>query len=466
MDMTVALQLGKRIVSMRYEDLPPEAIHWAKVSFIDAIGCALAAVDEEAPRIAERVLCAAGSGGASLVWGTTRRASVLDAATINGTAAHALDYDDVGLSIAGHPTVPILPGLFALAESVGASGRDVLLAFVAGFETQSRLGLAVNPYHYESGWHPTSTLGVFGATAACARLLGLDAERTATALATATSLAAGLKANFGTMTKPLHTGQCTRHGAYAALLAREGFTASHQAFEHKQGFFQLFNGAGHYDPSKVLENWANPLDIVDPGVGLKQYPCCASTHSPIDATLMLREKHGLTPECIAKIESVTHTRNLDHTNRPDPRSTLDAKFSVQYCVARALAQGSVSSADFENDAFLDPQIRALMSRVEARPHAHAPRSMDDHFECEVIVTTTDGKVYAQKFSKPLRGPQNLAPSDRLESKFNDCAAKALGPEAIPRLYAALQAFEALSDARALATLMAESTRRAAQRAAA
>jgi 2-methylcitrate dehydratase PrpD len=130
--MTVAAELGRRIVAMRYEDLPPEALRWAKISLIDTIGCALAAVDEEAPRIAERVLAEGSADGPSLVWGTGRRVRVLDAAVINGTAAHALDYDDVGSSIAGHPSIPILPGIVALGEALGASGRDLLLAFVVG----------------------------------------------------------------------------------------------------------------------------------------------------------------------------------------------------------------------------------------------------------------------------------------------------------------------------------------------
>ncbi|MBI3041891.1 MAG: MmgE/PrpD family protein [Betaproteobacteria bacterium] len=456
--MTIAAELAKRIVAMRYEDLPSDAVHWAKLSFTDTIGCALAAVDEEAPRIAERVLTSGDGSGPSLIWGSNRRVSALDAATINGAAAHALDYDDVGLSIAGHPTVPVFPGALALGEALGASGRDVVLAYVAGFETQSRLGHAVNIHHYEKGWHPTATLGVFGGTAACARLLGLTVEQTTTALAIAVSLSAGVKANFGTMMKPLHAGQSTRHGVYAALLAREGFTANPAAFEDKQGFLEVFNGAGNYAAGRIFANWAKPLDIVQPGVGLKQYPCCASTHSPIDAMLTLREKHKLTPGRVAKIESITHKRNLVHTDRPDPRSTLDAKFSVQYCVARALIDGEVTLAHFEGDAYRDPEVRKLLGRIEVRPHAHDPRGMEDHFECKLIVTTADGKTYSAQVDQPLRGPQNLAPPDRLEAKFRDCASRALRADAISRVYDALGSFESLADVRELAHVMASSVK--------
>jgi 2-methylcitrate dehydratase PrpD len=387
---------------------------------------------------------------------------VLDAAVINGTAAHALDYDDVGSSIGGHPSIPILPGILALGEGLGASGRDLVLAFVVGWETEARIGHAVNMHHYEKGWHPTATLGVFGGTAGAARLLGLDAERTATALAIAVSLAAGVKSNFGSMTKPLHAGQSTRHGVYAALLAREGFTAQAEAFEHKQGFFEVFNGAGTYDASRIFARWADPLDILDPGVGLKQYPCCASTHSAIDATLLLREKHGLTPERVARIESITHARALAHTNRPDPKSTLDAKFSVQYCIARALAHGEVTFAHFEGESFRDPQIRELLRRIEARPHAHEPRGqgMEEHFECDLHVTTREGERLSAHVDQPLRGPRNLTPPDRLESKFRDCAERALRGETVAPVYEALGRIETCADVRELTRLMADSVKAA------
>jgi len=456
--MTFSTQLAQLICAMKYEDLPAEAVRWAKISLVDTLGCALAGIDEDTARIARKVLAGARDDGPSLIWGTTQRVLPLEAATINGTASHALDYDDCNNSMAGHPSAALFPAILAIGEELGRSGRDAILAYVAGFETQARLGHAVHMHHYEKGWHPTATLGIFGATAASARLLRLNEPQTATALGIAVSLAAGVKANFGTMVKPLHAGQCSRNGLYAALLAKEGFTASAEAFEHKQGFFEVFNGAGHYAASRALENWANPLEVLAPGVGLKQYPCCASTHSAIDAMISLRQQHQLTPEKVARIESVTHERALVHTNRPDPRSTLDAKFSVQYCVARALLHGDVGFAHFEGDAYRDPQVRQLLQRIAARPHAHQPRGMDEHFECEIIVTTTDGQRHTARVEQPLRGPQNLVPPDRLESKFRDCAAKSLESGAIGRVYAMLQSFEMLDDVRQGTKLLAGSVR--------
>ncbi len=465
--MTIAAELAKRIVAMRYEDLPAEAVRWAKISFIDTIGCAFAGIDEPCAQIARRVLTAGRSGGDSLVWGTTLRTAALDAAAINGTTSHALDYDDCNNALAGHPSAVLLPAALALGEQLGASGREVVLAYVTGFETQGKVAHAVHLHHYEKGWHPTATLGIFGAAAASAKLLGLDAAQTATALAIAASLSSGIKANFGTMTKPLHAGECTRNGLYAALLAREGFTACPEVFEHKHGFFEVFNGAGNYDAAKTLAGWASPLEILSPGVGLKQYPCCGSTHSAIDAMLILRERHKLTPDKVAKIESITHDRALAHTDRADPRSVLDAKFSVQYCVARALMHGDVAFEHFVGEAYADPEVQKLLKRIVARPHDYQPKGMYEHFEGEVVVTTTDGQRYSARVEQPLRGPQNSAPPDRLQQKFNECAARALVPTAIGRVYDVLDRFETLADVRELTRLMAESVAaRTAQRAAA
>jgi 2-methylcitrate dehydratase PrpD len=452
--LTFAQELAQRIVAMRYRDLPADAVHWAKVAIIDTVACTLAGAREDATRIAETVAATYGGAGETALWGTPRRASVLDAALINGTAGHALDYDDVNNTIGGHPSVPLLPAIVALGEMINARGEDIVLAYVTGFEAQAAIGKAVNVYHYRKGWHPTATLGVFGATAACARLLNLDAARTTTALAIAASLSSGIKANFGTMTKPLHAGHCSRNGLYAALMAKEGFTAAADAFEHPHGYFELFNGAGNYDAQKALATWANPLDVLNPGIGLKQYPCCASTHSSIDAALILRERHQLTPERIAKIETVTHAPALAHTNRPDPKTALDAKFSVQYCVSRALMNGAVTFDHFEDSALAQPELRALLSRVTSNTHATPPQGMKDHYQGVVNITTVDGQTFSARVDQPLRGPQNLTPPDKLESKFRDCALRALRPDAVPRLWEQLQTLETLANVRELTHSMA------------
>lgn len=452
--MTLAQELGARIQAIGFAALPDEAVHWAKVGILDTVGVTLAGASEPCARIAARV---AGAGtGPALVFGTRQGAAPADAALINGTAAHALDFDDCSNTLGGHPSAPMLPALFALAEGRTMSGADFVAAYVAGFETETRIARAVNFHHYEKGWHPTATLGSFGATAACAHLLRLTPEQTAIALAIAASFASGIKANFGTMTKPLHVGHCARNGLTAALLAAEGFTANPAAFEHSQGFFLVFNGAGNFDPEAVLRDWAAPLDIIRPGIAIKQYPCCGSTHPAIDALLALRAAHGLTVAEVERVTSWTHPRRLAHTNRPDPQSALDAKFSVQYCLARALAEGRVVLSHFMGDAYSDPAIRALLPRIEAAPHPAMAMADTAHFGAEIRVLTKDGRELAHKVDRPAgRTAENPLPEAVLEAKFLDCAARSLRPEAARRALDLLRRLDTLADVAVLRDTLAE-----------
>jgi 2-methylcitrate dehydratase PrpD len=456
--MTLALELATRINALRYESLPSEAVHWAKVGILDTVGVTLAGAREDCTRIVESV---SGRGaGPSLIFGGSRRTAPLEAALVNGTAAHALDYDDMTNRLGGHPSAPILPALFALADETGASGRDFIAAYVAGFETECKLGLGVHWHHYTKGWHPTATLGIFGAAAACAKLLKLSDEKTATALSIAASLAAGIKANFGTMVKPLHIGQCTHNGLFAALLAREGFSAGDRVFEHKQGFFNVFNGEGNYDAGKILPDWEKPLDIVTPGIAVKQYPCCGSTHSALDAMLKLAREHKPAPEDIERVDVWTHSRRLEHTNRPEPKSDLDAKFSVQYCMVRALLDRRIAIEHFEGSAYEEPAVRKLLPRVHAAPYTTAQFPADNHFGAEVRIALRGGRVLSAKVDQPAgRTSDNPLPAGLLKEKFENCAARVLPRERIAPLYSAIQGFENLKDARAVTALIAGETRR-------
>ncbi len=451
--MPLTLELAKRINALRYENLPPEAVHQAKVGILDTIGVTLAGSTDASARIVARSL--ASSTGPSLIFGSRTRVGALDAALINGTASHALDFDDCNNTLGGHPSAPILPALFALADEQGASGRDFIAAYVAGFETECKIALGVNFHHYMHGWHPTVTIGIFGTAAACARLLRLDSAQTATALAIAASLAAGIKANFGTMVKPLHIGQCARNGLFAALLARDGFTASPEAFEHKQGYFEVFNGSGNYDASKILPAWANPLDIVQPGIAIKQYPCCGSTHPAIDAMLDLARNHNPDPDQVERIDSWTHARRLEHTNRPDPQSTMDAKFSIQYCLARALVDRKVVIEHFEGDSFRDPRVTSVMARVHAAPYTTAQFPADNHFGAEIKVTLRGGEVLTAKVDQPLgRTSANPLPPERLKEKFDNCASRVVLQEGhVSLIYEAIQDFENLRDVGNLTALI-------------
>ncbi len=453
--MSIALALAHHIVAMRDDDLPARALAWSRVGLLDTIGVTLAGAREDAPRIVEEVLSMGPVAGPSLIFGTNRRVGGLDAALVNGTAAHALDYDNATNTMFGHASATMFPALLAAGEAFGGSGQALLAAHVAGFEVGARLGRGVNMHHYEKGWHPTSTLGVLAVAAACAHFLKLTETQTATALALATSLAAGIKANFGTMTKPLHVGQCARGGLQAALLASKGFTANLDAFEHKQGFFEVFNGAGTYDAEKILKDWGDPLDIVAPGACYKQYPCCASTHAAVDAALDIRARHGpFDAGTIALVESWTSAQRLAHTNRPQPQSALDAKFSVQYCVARALLDGNIVFEHLEGDAHRDPRVRQLLSRVHASPFAVGTFERDNHVGAEVRVTLTDGRAFSSTVAKPVgRTAANPIPPAAMRVKFENCAARVLQPAQIRALGDAIERFEEFESIREFTALI-------------
>ena len=450
--MTIANELAGRIVAMTFDALPLDAVHWAKVGLLDTVGVTLAGHAEPCAQLAMRVSAAPGP---ALLLGSARRVAALDAALINGAASHALDFDDCSDTLGGHPSAQVISALLAAADTLEVSGQEFLTAYVAGFETETRIARAVNFHHYEKGWHPTATLGVFGAAAACARLLRLTQAQTAIALALAASFASGLKANFGTMTKPLHVGHAARNGLFAARLAQEGYTAAPDVFEHKQGWFMVYNGAGNYVPERVLADWAAPLDILSPGIAIKQYPCCGSTHPAIDIAIDLATEHEIAPETIERVDCWTHARRLNHTNRPDPRSNLDAKFSVQYCVARGLMHRRVVLADFLGDAHEDPAVRALTARVHAAPHPDMPMASTEHFGAELRVHLTGGRVLTGTTDRPLgRGPTKPLPLPRLEAKFMDCALRALDIAAARRTLELIWRIDAIGDMGELGRVMA------------
>jgi 2-methylcitrate dehydratase PrpD len=457
--MGLARELAERIAAIKYSDLSEEAVYWGKIALLDTLGVTLAGAKEDAPRLVD-VVVGAPTGGPSLVFGSGRRASALDAALVNGTAAHALDFDNTASNIGGHVSAVMVPALIAAGDAHASTGKDLLLAHAAGFET-ARIGLSLNPRHSEKGWHPTSTLGVFAVTAACARLLGLTVDQIETALALSTSLAAGTKANFGTMTKPLHAGQCARGGLMSALLAREGFTANRDAFEHKQGFFRLFGEPGKDDVLRVLEGWGEPLDLVSPGASYKLYPCCYSTHSAIQGALELVREHGVfDPAKIVRVDTRTSERALMHTDRPRPRSALEAKFSVQYCVARALTQGKVILEHFDGEAYAEPAIQSLLERVQSAPYAGPFHSEQDRFDAVVKVTLSDGRVVETKVDTPLgRSVANPIPKDALNAKFHDCAARVLSTDAVRSVCDAVWNLETLASTRDLTALMETETER-------
>jgi 2-methylcitrate dehydratase PrpD len=453
----VAHEFAHRLHALAPRDLSPEVLHWAGVGLLDTWGVTLGGSREPAVGLAAEALAV--SDGPALWLGRRCRLHPLDAALLNGTAAHALDFDDSSNTMGGHPSAPVLSALLPLAEELGSTGSDFMLAYVAGFELECKLALAVNFHHYTKGWHPTATLGVFGAAAACCKLMRLDVAQTATALALAASFASGIKANFGTMAKPLHVGHAARNGQYAARLARSGFSAaSERVFEHEHGFLEVFNGAGTYDMARGLAAWAAPMDILSPGIAIKQYPCCGSTHPAIDAMLALVREHALRADDVVGVEAWIHARRLQHTNRPDPRTALDAKFSLQYVLARALLDGSVALAHFENDAHAEPRVRALLPRIRVAPSDNSQFDPANHFGGAVRVTLAGGQVLEAKVEQPLgRTSGNPLPAERLHEKFRLCAAAVLREDRIAAIASQIDAITSLCDLRRLTGAIEDAT---------
>ena len=448
--MSIAHDLAERIHAIQFSDLPSDAIPLARTAILDAVGCTFLGASEEMTSIVERTPGFGGAEGPCTLFGRGYRTNPLDAVMFNGVASHALDFDDMNATMGGHPTVMMMPVIFALGDIHEFSGKDALLAYVVGNETITRIARGVHPHHYDKGWHPTATLGIFGTVAAAARLLELSVDQTATALCIAASFASGLKANFGSMTKPLHVGQGNRNGLYAVFLAQEGFTANHQAFEHKQGFLEVFNGFGNYDAAKMLEDWGDPFDLVSVGVGLKKHPCCGSTHASIEAMLEVRAANDIDPEQVQSIDVLVHPLRLPHTNNPDPRTPLQCKFSQQYVVARALMDGRIRLADFEPEAFEQDGVRRLLGKVEARGHEGA----FSEFAAEVTVTMRDDTSYSALNDVDMgRGLNNPMSDQELWGKLEDCAQRSLEDHAIRPLFDRLQSLESVDSLSEVTAMM-------------
>lgn len=447
-------RIADKICAFDMRAIGPDAYRLARTAIIDTLGVTLAGASEPCTTLLLDTPGIATAPGNCSIFGLNRQTSALDAAFINGTASHALDYDDFSQPMGGHQSAPLVAPLMALSEQNGLSGLQLLQSYIVGIETEIRLARAVNFYHYDKGWHPTSTLGVFGAAAASAHLLGLTPAQVTTALAIAASFSSGLKANFGTMVKPLHVGQCARNGLLAALMAQSGYDANPAALEHKQGFFNAFNGPGNFDAELIFQHWAQPLEVLSPSMGLKQFACCGSAIPAVAMALKLRGEELFEINQIEKIDILPHKRRLPHTNNPDPQSPLAAKFSVQYAVCLALIKGALRLSDFEGTAHFDPQIRQLMAKTHTREHPDMPDDSPEQFGAEVIVTLKSGRKLSRRVNSLIgRGGDNPLSEEELWEKFSDCAQRVIQPSRVKPLFDALQQLDTVTDMRTITALM-------------
>ena len=456
---SVIEQLAAYAAAEAFDKLPEAAVGAARRAILDTLGVMLAGSAEVTAGRVRAAIAHRGGNGEAVVAGTALRAPAEDAALANGTAAHALDYDDVQASLSGHPSAPVLPAALALAEARRAPGAALLTAFVVGVEIEAKLGRAMNPGHYETGWHATSTLGVFGAAAAAARLLGLPAERTAHALALAASMASGIKANFGTDGKPLHAGHAARCGIEAARLAEAGCAGNLRALEHPDGFGATYGTANPRAWDLTTAGLGAPHEVAEPGIGIKRYPACASTHQALDATLALAEEHGIAASQVQAVECgvyylAPHQLIYDRATTP-----LEGKFSMPYCVAVALLDRAVGLAQFTDDRVRRADVQALMGRV--RMFVHPEQTTRDCLPTrfsEVTITLADGRQVSRRVRVAKGQPSNPLTDAELAAKFRDCATRVLPEDRAEAVASAVGRLEAMSDVGALAGLLAGAAR--------
>ena len=434
------------------EAVPPAAARAAAArALLDTVGVTLAGATEPAARIVQRVVEQDGSGPCRVL-GTALRSSAGNAALANGTAAHALDYDDMCFVSLAHPSAPLVAAALAAAEVAGASGRALLDAYVVGFELEGRFGRAMNPRHYQRGWHCTATLGTIGAAAAASRLLRLDASATGHALSIAASEASGLKENFGTMVKPLHAGLAARNGVVAALLAQAGMTASSGAIDGPQGFLAAMDSE---QPS--LDAFAADLgarwEIVDTGITVKLYPSCAGTHPTLDALLDLQRREGFGAHEVDAIEI-----GVDHIvptiliyDRPS--SGLEGKFSMPFCAAAAVVHGRVGIETFDAAQLRDPAIVALQARVTMRVDPTLDASAPPLTQARVTVRLGDGRVRTASAHGARGYPERPASDEELATKFTSCATQTCSASQAAKALTTLRDIESISDIRTLTELL-------------
>lgn len=430
--------------------IPAEAREPARRAILDTIGVALAGAGTEAARIIAGSVRQQGGTPEATVLGAGIRVPAPEAALAGGVAAHALDFDDVSATMRGHPSVALVPALLALGEARAASGRDVVHAFVVGFEIECKLGRVIGGPAYALGWHATSVFGTLGAAAACARLLRLSAEQTASTLAIAASLAGGLQANFGTMTKPLHAGWAARSAVTAAALAGRGFSAGSDAIE--AGFLRAFSGGAEFDPRPLVDGLGMPWEILDPGIGVKLYPCCYATHRAIDAALDLRDRYGLTPDQIGNVTVRVSRGTLVPLIRRPPQSALEAKFSMEHCVATALVDGRVGLDTFTDEAIRRRDVAALAGRIHVE---ETEREMDFPIggEAEVTARLVDGGSLSVRVEVPRGDPRRPLTWEGLTAKFRDCARGAKLEGTVEELVESVRGLDEMRDVGALMRLL-------------
>ncbi len=424
--MSITAEVSEFITSTDLTDVPSSVLHLAKRSILDGLGLAVAGSRSDAARICRAEIEGYGALAEATVLGAGISVPARFAAFLNGVAIHADDYDDTQLAVAPdrvyglltHPTAPVLPAAFALGERDDLSGAQVLMGYLVGVEVETKVSEAIDPRHYDDGFHSTATVGAIGSGAASARLLGLRVPETETALGIAASQAGGLREQFGTMTKPFHAGRAAESGVLAASLARAGFTGARNVLEAPRGFFHAAGGG--FDASLISGVLGNPWTFASPGISIKPHPSGSLTHPAMAVLLRLLDEHGVAAKDVRAIRVGTNRHMPNALIHHAPTDGLAAKFSMEFCMAVLVIERRAGLREFTDAVVNRPDIREMMSRVtfEADPDADVGgfREMTSLVSLEL----RDGRRLSARAEFGRGSPADPMSDSELVDKFLDC----------------------------------------------
>lgn len=429
-DTDLTLRLAENSAGLTFDAVPADVVEVARHCLLDWIGVTLAGSTEPLSNILTEQAREEGGKAQATIIGHGDKLSVMQAALINGATSHALDYDDVHKVMNGHPSVPVIPAILALAERDGRNGRDFITAMVAGIEAECRVAALVNLSHYDKGWHLTGTAGAFGAAAAAAKMLGLNGEATANAMGIAGTQAAGLKSMFGTMCKPFHAGKAAANGLYAALLGAKGFESRTDVLECQQGFADT--STDNYDPAAALDGLGTLFHTRN--VLFKYHAACYGTHAAIEATSDLKRRHNIDPANVDKIQIGVRDSLLKMCNIQEPVTGLEGKFSLRMTAAMAL-QGENTGviANYNENTMKAPEL------VQSRDRITVVENNDcGIFEADVVVSMKDGTVFRERGNVETPAADLDWQWNRLVQKFEDMAGPVIGPAKADQIIAAVK----------------------------
>ena len=427
--------VARFVANSKYEDLPADVVEVGRKSILDGLGLALSGSVAASGDKVRRYLEALNLSGEATVIGSPMQVPPRFAAFANGVGIHADDYDDTQLAVAKdrvyglltHPTAPALPAALAIAEAEGLSGRALTLAYHVGVEVECKIAEAISPRHYQHGFHSTATCGTFAAAAAVCKLRNYDIETTRRALAVAASQSAGLRENFGSMTKPFHAGRSSESGVVAADFAALGWTAADTILEAPRGFFQAHGGG--YDEDAIAGKLGNPWTFANPGVSIKPHPSGSLTHPGMTEMLRLIGAHGITADQVARVDVGTNHNMPNALIHHRPADELQAKFSMEFCMAILLIEGRGGLAEFTDAVVNRSDVKAMIERIDFAVHPEAEAAGYDKMTTLIDITLKDGRVISGRADFGKGSPANPMSYDEVAHKFRECTGFAGWPEA-------------------------------------